>query len=130
VLATGAETTTSISQAHAPQHAQKPLNDGQVTYDEWFAANGPSNTQLNVAAFHECGRPGTEARKGPQAPRPSGYDLFNWCCRGLLYFTKKRVWASAHLKFVGGAAYQIDQEKGLRPGSPFLHPDVENLAIV
>jgi ubiquinol-cytochrome c reductase cytochrome b/c1 subunit len=78
-----------------PGHAikmPKPLSDGQVTYDD----GSPQTVQqyaTDVAAFLMwTAEPKLEARKrlGLQVM------LFLLVLTGLLYFTKRRVWANAH----------------------------------
>jgi ubiquinol-cytochrome c reductase cytochrome b/c1 subunit len=78
-----------------PGHAikmPKPLNDGQVTYED----GSPETVQQyakDVSAFLMwTAEPHLEARKrlGLQVV------LFLLVLSGLLYFTKKKVWAAAH----------------------------------
>ena len=78
-----------------PGHAikmPKPLNDGQVTFDD----GSPQTVQqyaTDVAAFLMwTAEPKLEARKrlGMQVM------IFLLILSGLLYFTKKKVWADAH----------------------------------
>lgn len=78
-----------------PGHAigmAKPLNDGQVTYDDG-APQTLAQYSRDVSAFLVwAAEPHMEARK------KLGFQVFIFLLvlSGLLYFTKKKIWADAH----------------------------------
>lgn len=78
-----------------PGHAigmPKPLNDGQVTYDDGAPQTVDQYARDVTAFLTWTAEPHMEARKriGLQV------FLFLLLLSGLLYFTKKKVWAAAH----------------------------------
>ena len=78
-----------------PGHAikmPKPLSDGQVTYDDGAPATLPQYAHDVTTFLMWAAEPHLEARKrlGMQVM------IFLVIFAGLLYFTKKKVWANAH----------------------------------
>jgi ubiquinol-cytochrome c reductase cytochrome b/c1 subunit len=78
-----------------PGHAigmPKPINDGQVTYEDGSPQTVEQYSKDVTAFLMWAAEPHMEARK-----RIGGQVLiFLVLLSGLLYFTKKKVWASAH----------------------------------
>jgi ubiquinol-cytochrome c reductase cytochrome b/c1 subunit len=70
----------------------KPLTDGQVTYDDGSPQTVEQYSKDVAAFLMWTAEPHLEARKR------IGFQVmvFLVVFAGLLYFTKKRVWASAH----------------------------------
>ena len=70
----------------------KPLSDGQVTYDDGTPQTVDQYAKDVTAFLMWAAEPHLEARKriGLQVM------IFLIVFAGLLYFTKKKVWASAH----------------------------------
>jgi len=78
-----------------PGHAikmPKPLSDGQVTYDDGSPATVQQYAKDVSAFLMWTAEPHLEARKR------TGFQVFIFLIvlSGLLYFTKKKVWAAAH----------------------------------
>src|SRR5689334_586164 len=78
-----------------PGHAikmPKPLSDGQVTFDDGSPATGAQYAKDVTTFLMWAAEPHMEARKrlGMQV------FIFLILLTGLLYFTKKKVWASSH----------------------------------
>jgi ubiquinol-cytochrome c reductase cytochrome b/c1 subunit len=78
-----------------PGHAikmPKPLSDGQVTFDDGSPATLPQYAKDVTTFLMWAAEPQMEARKklGMQV------FIFLLLLTGLLYFTKKKVWADAH----------------------------------
>jgi ubiquinol-cytochrome c reductase cytochrome b/c1 subunit len=78
-----------------PGHAigmPKPLNDGQVTYDDGSPQTVAQYSKDVTAFLMWAAEPHMEARKR------IGFQVFIFLIvlSGLLYFTKKKVWAAAH----------------------------------
>ena len=78
-----------------PGHAikmPKPLNDGQVTYDDGSPATVAQYAKDVTTFLMWAAEPHMEARKA------LGLQVFVFLIllTGLLYFTKKKVWANAH----------------------------------
>jgi ubiquinol-cytochrome c reductase cytochrome b/c1 subunit len=78
-----------------PGHAikmPKPLSDGQVTYDDGAPATLPQYAKDVTTFLMWAAEPHMEARK------KLGLQVFVFLLlfTGLLYFTKKKVWAAAH----------------------------------
>jgi ubiquinol-cytochrome c reductase cytochrome b/c1 subunit len=78
-----------------PGHAikmPKPLSDGQVTYDDGAPATLPQYAKDVTTFLMWTAEPHMEARK------KLGLQVFVFLLlfTGLLYFTKKKVWAAAH----------------------------------
>ena len=70
----------------------KPLNDGQVTYDDGSPATVAQYAKDVTTFLMWTAEPHMEARK---RARPAGVRVPD-PAHGLLYFTKKKVWANAH----------------------------------
>ena len=70
----------------------KPLNDGQVTFDDGSPATEAQYAKDVTTFLMWAAEPHMEARKrlGMQV------FLFLILFTGLMYFTKKKVWAEAH----------------------------------
>ena len=78
-----------------PGHAikmPKPLNDGQVTYDDGSPATVAQYSHDVTTFLMWAAEPHMEARKR------LGLQVFVFLIlfAGLMYFTKKKVWANAH----------------------------------
>ena len=78
-----------------PGHAikmPKPLNDGQVTFDDGSPATLDQYSKDVAAFLMWTAEPHLEARKR------LGFQVFLFLIvlSGLLYFTKKKIWADAH----------------------------------
>ena len=78
-----------------PGHAikmPKPLNDGQVTYDDGSPATVAQYAKDVTTFLMWAAEPHMEARK------QLGLQVFVFLIllTGLLYFTKKKIWANAH----------------------------------
>ncbi len=78
-----------------PGHAikmPKPLSDGQVTYDDGSPATVAQYSKDVTTFLMWAAEPHMEARKR------LGLQVFVFLIllTGLLYFTKKKVWANAH----------------------------------
>ena len=78
-----------------PGHAikmPKPLSDGQVTFDDGAPATVAQYAKDVSAFLMWTAEPHLEARKR------TGFQvmIFLIVLSGLLYFTKKKVWAAAH----------------------------------
>jgi len=85
----------SYYNTYFPGHAikmPKPLNDGQVTYDDGSPATVAQYAKDVTHFLMWTAEPHMEARK------QLGLQVFVFLIllSGLLYFTKKKVWASAH----------------------------------
>ncbi|CAM5447050.1 Cytochrome b OS=Afipia felis OX=1035 GN=fbcH PE=3 SV=1 [Afipia felis] len=85
----------SFYNAYFPGHSIKmppPLSDGQITYDDGSPATVEQYSKDVAAFLMWTAEPHLEARKrtGMQVM------LFLLVLSGLLYFTKKKVWADAH----------------------------------
>jgi ubiquinol-cytochrome c reductase cytochrome b/c1 subunit len=85
----------SFYNKYFPGHAikmPKPLNDGQVTYDDGSPATVAQYSKDVTTFLMWAAEPHMEARKR------LGLQVFVFLIllAGLLYFTKKKVWASAH----------------------------------
>ena len=78
-----------------PGHAikmPKPLNDGQVTYDDGAPATAAQYAKDVTTFLMWTAEPHMEARKR------LGFQVFVFLIifAGLMYFTKKKVWADSH----------------------------------
>jgi len=85
----------SYYNTYFPGHAikmPKPLSDGQVTYDDGSPATVAQYSKDVVTFLMWAAEPHMEARK------QLGLQVFVFLIllTGLLYFTKKKVWADAH----------------------------------
>jgi ubiquinol-cytochrome c reductase cytochrome b/c1 subunit len=85
----------SYYNTYFPGHAikmPKPLSDGQVTYDDGSPATVAQYSKDVVTFLMWAAEPHMEARK------QLGLQVFVFLIllAGLLYFTKKKVWASSH----------------------------------
>ena len=85
----------SFYNTYFPGHAIKmppPLSDGQVTYDDGAPATAEQYSKDVAAFLMWTAEPHLEARKrlGMQVM------LFLVVLAGLLYFTKRKIWADAH----------------------------------
>ena len=85
----------SYYNTYFPGHAikmPKPLSDGQVTYDDGAPATVAQYAKDVTTFLMWAAEPHMEARKR------LGLQVFVFLVllAGLLYFTKKKVWASAH----------------------------------
>src|SRR5260221_3905378 len=85
----------SSSNKHFPGHAikmPKPLSDGQVTFDDGSPATVPQYAKDVTTFLMWSAEPHMEARKR------LGLQVFVFLIlfTGLMYFTKKKVWAEAH----------------------------------
>jgi ubiquinol-cytochrome c reductase cytochrome b/c1 subunit len=70
----------------------KPLNDGQVTFDDGSPATVPQYAKDVTTFLMWAAEPHMEARKR------LGIQVFIFLIlfTALMYFTKKKVWAEAH----------------------------------